>query len=187
MGFNNSDTSGNGPGTSGGGSATSAAGSGFASGDAQQLDGKAEIAGRQAYTLLEQGRKAEAFFLLVPFEQTQAGGPALQFNLALCYAGADKKEKALERLERALEGMKKFQILPPSGRQEIYMSLRKKEIEDTVYSRPMQNDYPSCCPSEAREDIIMTLMDMYLKCGLPEKANALSASLAGDQFSSMRH
>jgi hypothetical protein len=50
----------------------------------------------------------------------------------------------------------------------------------------MPEEYPLLFTWNAEEDIIITLIGVYRKCNLAEKAASLLASLAGPEFSAFK-
>jgi hypothetical protein len=51
----------------------------------------------------------------------------------------------------------------------------------------MPEEYPLLFIGNAEEDIIMTLIAAYEKCGLEEKAASLVAALSGPEFETFRN
>ena len=143
--------------------------------------------------LINQGRYAAAFKLLLPLRSAEGSlppdlRPSLCFNFALCLIAAEEHAEAVTELEKALEALKCF---VPSGfppgpaavsaeHTAVWQKLRGAEVSDGI--RPFSPEYPRRFPREAKEDIIAALIGVCERCGMAEKARILYAALAGPEF-----
>jgi hypothetical protein len=158
--------------------------------------------------LINQGRYAEAFKLLVPLRSAENSlspvlRPSLYFNFALCLMAAERHTEAAAELEKALEALKRLapagtvrpagagfgsgaaglpSAAPPAEHTEVWQKLRSAEPAGGACVRAFRSDYPSGFPREAREDITVALIGVYERCGLGEKAKSLCAALVGPEF-----
>ena len=149
--------------------------------------------------LINQGRYAAAFKLLLPLRSAEASmppdlRPSLCFNFALCLIAAGEHAEAITELEKAMDAQKR---LVPSGfppgpaavsaeHTAVWQKLRGAETLSGVCIRPFLPAYPRRFPREAREDIIAALIGACERCGMAEKARALCTALAGPEFEEYR-
>jgi tetratricopeptide (TPR) repeat protein len=162
-----------------------------------------------ALRCLEQGRFAEALAGLSALRNSAGGvsasialpggsandssAPALHFNLALCYIEAEDFPAAIASLEKSLETAKRLPA-PKSGgfmgggpeNSSAYKTLRTREVEKEKFLAPMEFEFPSIYPEEAKQNIIMALIRLYQKCGLEDKARSLCAVLTGSEFDNFK-
>jgi hypothetical protein len=159
-------------------------------------------------SLIDQGRYAEAFKLLVPLRSAENSlppdlRPSLYLNFALCLMAAERHTGAAEELEKALGALKRLApaggsrpagpgfgpapgSLPsaapavPPEHTAVWQKLRGAELAGAI--RPFRPDYPVSFPREALEDITVTLIGACEHCGLTDKAKTLCAALTGPEF-----
>ena len=149
--------------------------------------------------LINQGRYAAAFKLLLPLRSAEAAlppdlRPSLYLNYALCLVAAEEHTEAVTELEKALEAQKRLAPagLPPglagvpAEHRAAWQKLRGAELIGAAgladHIRPFPPAYPRKFPREAREDIIAALINACERCGMTEKARTLCAALAGPEF-----
>jgi tetratricopeptide (TPR) repeat protein len=143
------------------------------------------------FSLMSSGKYAVALLALKDIAKNGTDSPAyisVNFNLALCYIKAGEFKDSIPCLEKALTLVKKIRNRQDysAGKKTAYTEIRIKEIADASYLEPMPEEYPLLFTGNAEEDIIITLIGIYRKCNLEEKAANLLASLAGPEFSAFK-
>jgi hypothetical protein len=163
-------------------------------------------------SLIDQGRYAEAFKLLVPLRSAENSlppdlRPSLYLNFALCLMAAEQYTGAAEELEKALGALKRLvpaggsrpagpgpipatssgtagfpSVAPAVPPEHTGVWQKLRGNELAGAIRPFRPGYPIRFPREAREDITIALIGVCERCGLTEKAKTLRAALTGPEF-----
>jgi tetratricopeptide (TPR) repeat protein len=146
----------------------------------EKPQGEDHIAAAIAY--VRQGFDAQAFLLLSgPHTEKD---PSARFALGLCHLRAGEPDAAIFCFEQALSLIKAIPC-PPQGTAEngeTYMKLAKKQIEDELYLRPMDNDFCALFPKSAGQIVLLALISVYRQKGMTSQAQKLAAGLTGPVF-----
>jgi hypothetical protein len=151
-----------------------------------------------AFSLMHQGRYAEAFLLLSSC--TAAGGmgekePAPHFALGLCRLRACDPAGAVSCFEQALRliktqtpasALENATAQASAAASETYYKLAAKQIAAKTYLEPMDAGFCSLFPKMARQTVILALIYAHLKCENIEQAKRLAAGLTGKEFEDYR-
>ena len=139
---------------------------------------------RSAFELLVSGFFAEGFLKLQNLSEIEK--PAPLFNLGLCYLHCENFDLAAEFFEKSLLAIKKNGALTSVPKNDVYIKLREKEITEKAYLYPMSDDFSVQFTEQAKENIILALIDASLALSLTEKAKKLSNSLIGEEFTKVK-
>ena len=137
------------------------------------------------YYLLRSGHFAQAYTLIKPYADSKDF--IALFGLGICYSSAEDFEKAAMFFEKALLAAKSSGLATAlTERSEIYITLRKKEIADKVYLKPVKSDFYDKFPEAVRENTTMALVETLIKCAQKDKAKQFAAMLSGEEFTDFK-
>lgn len=137
-----------------------------------------------ACQLYERGAWAECFRLLLRLSASGIKTASLFYNQALCVLQANKVDKAIEYLEKALACFKstKREQEKPTGLEEVILHLYQQQCAQAQYIFPMTEEEVTYLPTYARERVLRLLIDLCAQQNDGIRVKTLTASLAGKHF-----
>ena len=139
-----------------------------------------------AIAWLRQGWSAQAFSLLSEPNTNAATekDPAARFALGLCHLRAGDLSSAISCMEQAMHllGATSAPAREAQESNETYLRLAVAQIAEKVYLTPMNPDFCARFPKTAGQMVLLALIHVYQKKGMPEQAQRLAASLIGPVF-----